>query len=60
VKVKSLYNFLLQQMAAESYLESPAAWNDPGLLEQLLQLGSNREDFTDPNFTFNGGYRGLT
>jgi len=56
--IDSLYDFALQQMAAESYFENSQSWGDPVEVTRLLQLGTNREDFTNP--TSPNGYPGLT
>jgi len=40
--VESLYDYYLQQVAAESYLEQEQDWSGDRLLAQL-RLGSNRK-----------------
>jgi hypothetical protein len=41
---KTLYQFVLQQMAAESYFEGIAVTSDAGIRKQLT-LGANREGY---------------
>jgi hypothetical protein len=58
--IKSLYDFLLQQTAAESYFEG-VALNDPIAVKEGLKLGANRKGYTtNPNPDLNGGYAGYT
>jgi len=54
--VESLYDYYLQQVAAESYLEQEQDWSGDRLLAQL-RLGSNRK--TSGNL-INEGYPGYT
>ena len=58
----SLYNFLLQQMAAESYFEKPMSVydNNPQEVIDALTMGTNRKSYTSEDMPFNGGYPGLT
>jgi len=57
--ISSLYSFVQQQMAAESYLETPAIWDNAQSVIDALQLGTNRDGFPKP-LALNGGYPGLT
>jgi hypothetical protein len=43
---EALYQFLLQQVAAESYIETKDDWLNPVAVRTLLNLGANREDST--------------
>lgn len=58
--ISSLYDFLLQQMAAESYFESPATFSSPEQTKNFLRLGTNRSGFTVLNSPNDDGYPGLT
>lgn len=57
----SLYNFLLQQMAAESYFEKPMSVydNDQNEVLNALTLGTNRDKYKS-DLPFNDGDPGLT
>lgn len=56
----SLYDFLLQQMAAESYFETPDTYSTPGAVKDTLTRGTNRIGYTETSMPFNDGYPGLT
>ncbi len=55
----SLYNFLLQQMAAESYFETPDKYATPEATKEQLERGTNRDKYKS-DLPFNDGYPGLT
>lgn len=62
INAESLYSFLLQQMAAESYFEKPMSVydNNPQEVIDALTMGTNRKSYTSEDMPFNGGYPGLT
>ncbi len=57
--IASLYEFTLQQMAAESYFEGIAPTDTPRIKERLI-LGTNRPGYQDGPADLNGGYPGYT
>jgi hypothetical protein len=58
--INSLYDFLLQQIAAESYFENVALTDIPAVRDRLY-LGANRKGYTtNSNPDLNGGYAGYT
>ena len=57
--IASLYEFTLQQMAAESYFEDIALTNTPAVRE-ALHLGTNRLGFPKGDSNLNEGYPGYT
>jgi hypothetical protein len=58
--INSLYDFLLQQIAAESYFENVALTDIPAVRDRLY-LGANRKGYiNNPNPDLNGGYAGYT
>lgn len=52
--IASLYDFTLQQMAAESYFEGIATTDSAGIRRQLI-LGTNREGYKTSNPDLNEG-----
>jgi hypothetical protein len=58
--INSLYDFMLQQTAAESYFEGIDLTTADGVRKRLI-LGANREGYiNNPNPDLNGGYAGYT
>ncbi|WP_439586362.1 hypothetical protein [Hydrogenophaga sp.] len=61
--ISSLYNFVLQQMAAESYFEG-ISLSDMDAVERQLRLGTNRIGYppgaSEGNTSLNEGYPGFT
>lgn len=57
--IASLYEFTLQQMAAESYFEGIAPTDKDKIRERLI-LGTNREGYKTSNTSLNEGYPGYT
>jgi hypothetical protein len=58
--INSLYSFVLQQFAAESYFES-VSFNDSIAVKRRLILGANRDGYANnPNPDLNEGYPGYT
>jgi hypothetical protein len=58
--INSLYDFMLQQTAAESYFED-VDLTKTDAVKVRLKLGANREGYlTNPNPDLNGGYAGYT
>lgn len=57
--IDSLYDYVLQQMAAESYFEG-IALTASALVRERLILGANRENYRGGPSDLNDGYRGYT
>jgi len=56
---KTLYQFVLQQMAAESYFEGVPLTSEQQV-KDALRLGTNRDGYKSDNPDLNGGYPGYT
>lgn len=59
MNVESLYGFVLQQMAAESYFEG-VSLSDSDAIERSLRRGTNRLGYQNGDPAFNEGYPGLS
>ncbi|MCC7459596.1 MAG: hypothetical protein IT390_21690, partial [Nitrospira sp.] len=57
--IESLYDYVLQRLAAESYLENMSP-SDTTEIRRALLLGTNREGYKTGNPDLNEGYRGYT
>ncbi len=57
--IASLYDYTLQQMAAESYFED-VSLTEIERVKQRLQLGTNRDGYKTTNPDLNEGYPGYT
>lgn len=57
--IASLYEFTLQQMAAESYFEG-IVLTDTSAVRDALHLGTNRLGFPKGDANLNEGYPGFT
>lgn len=58
--IKKLYDYTLQQMAAESYLENRFAWGNRDDVIDVLTKGTNRAGYQNGDPNLNQGWPGYT